>query len=123
VWLGEFRQYDPGRYWSYPMRLEVDEDVEGRITGTIHWPTLSDSITSFRGTREGNLLRFTEPALLQGEDIVLDGRYLASLRTPDLVEGTWAYPEEPGRYGFGTFTLHRTALPRRGRPGTGWLGR
>lgn len=123
VWLGEFRQYDPGRFWSYPMRLEVDEDAGGRVSGTIHWTSLSDSVTTFQGTRDGTLLRFTEPTLIQGKDIVLGGAYLASFRNPDLLEGTWAYPKEPARFGFGTFVLHRTALPRRRLSGEGWLGR
>lgn len=123
VWLGEARQYDPGRFWTYPMRLEVDEDGAGRVSGTLHWPTLNDSVSRFVGTRDANMLRFTEPELLRGEGIVLDGSYEASLRTPDRIEGTWQHQGEPGRHGFVIFELHRTALPRTFPPVTGWLGR
>ena len=123
VWLGTFRQYDPGRFWSYRMRMEVDEDVDGRVSGTLHWPTLHDSVSRFEGVREGAALRFTEPEILQGRNLLLHGEYRASFRTPDRLEGIWSYPQDRERPGFGTFVLERTALPRKWGAPPGWLGR
>ncbi len=116
VWTGEFRQFDPGRFMGYPMRMEVtsrtEPDGRVRIEGTLHWPTLRDGVTSLSGSRRGNMLRFTEPELLQGSELVLLGDYQASFRTPDRIEGVWVHPDRNARDGFGTFVLERSSLAR-----------
>lgn len=127
VWLGEFRQFDPGRFLAYPMRMEVSvvEGADGpldQFVGSLHWPTLRDSVTTLRGWRDGNMLRFTEERLVQGSDVVLHGNYRASFRNPDRIEGIWYHTEDPATPGFGSFVLQRTALPRLGLPQAGWLG-
>jgi len=127
VWLGTFRQYDPGRFMEYPMRMEVRSepgpgDVE-HLVGRFHWPTLRDGVTAFSGRRRGSLAEVTEHTLVRGSDLVLDGRYRISFRDADSLHGVWEYPPDTARPGFGTFELERTALPFELLPGSGsWLG-
>lgn len=87
---GTFNQY---RHGSYPMIMEVTDVNGNEFSGLLHWPTLKDSKTKFRGTIdfEQNKVWFTEYELIQGSNIVLDGNYYAEL-TGSTLSGYWIWP-------------------------------
>ncbi|EGG18206.1 hypothetical protein DFA_03693 [Cavenderia fasciculata] len=90
-WMGVCKSDDD----VYPMTIKV-ESVEADtknagtsiVNGTIHWPTMSDAITKFKGTLKGHELKMEEYELVQGNDdeIELPNNYEASVYT-DEIEG------------------------------------
>ena len=60
-WKGKCTQDGLG---EYPMHMKMEVGPRGEVTGTIHWPKLNDSKTSFRGKIQNNRLNFTESELL-----------------------------------------------------------
>lgn len=113
LYLGMFHRDSGGASASYPVVLSVSSDRMRRITGTLHWPTLQNSITRIEG-KDAFALAWTETELIQGGGVVLNGRYVASLKKdpPGALEGRWSPPanaEGQGREG-GTFVLRPLSL-------------
>ena len=102
VWVGEFDQYN---YGAYPMIMDV-RSVEGcRFYGLLRWPTLRNSITTMEGFYRNDTLFWTEPTLLQGSDIILNGLYVVPF-SKETFNGHWYYPDEPTREG-GSFSISK----------------
>lgn len=122
VWVGEFRQFDPGLFRAYPMRMELDPDPGDAsprpVTGVLEWPTLGDSASRLVGEIRDNLVEFSEPEQTRGLGLILDGSYRASRVGPDRIEGIWLPPPGVAGVAFGTFVLERSPEAPRGR---GWL--
>ncbi len=100
IFEGPFDDYD---YGTYPMRMEVTDVNGNEFSGILHWTTLRDSKTKFRGTidSEQNKVWFTEYELIQGSNIVLNGNYYAEL-TGSTLSGYWNLPSGRTR---GTFSI------------------
>ena len=88
-WKGTYTQYS---YGSYPMIMKISNIVIDNFSGTIHWPTLRNSITTCEGFIKDESLQWTEPTLLQGSNIVLNGIYKAKLLEKDYMSGKWYAP-------------------------------
>jgi hypothetical protein len=102
-WAGEFDQYNYGRY---PMFMNVDR-VEGcRFYGILRWPTLRNSITTMEGYFKNDTLFWTEPSLIQGSNIILDGDYIAPFTSKNRLDGSWYFPNQPTREG-GVFSISK----------------
>jgi hypothetical protein len=72
----------------YPMIMHIDTYDGYGVSGTLHWPTLRDSRTRFRGTfNSDNEWEFVEYELLQGSGIVLPAHFKAKL-TGETMIGT-----------------------------------
>jgi len=101
VFEGTFDQFN---YGTYPMIMEIIS-VDGlEFNGILHWPTLGDSKTKFRGNIDSvtNKIWFTEYEQIQGSsNIVLKGDYYADLEGQTL-SGYWNWPN--GVKG-GTFSI------------------
>ncbi len=96
----------PG-YGTYPMRLTIARRDGGQVEGVLHWPTLRDSKTEFRGTLHEGHLEVVEHTLLQGGGILLPTTYVGDLQD-GRVEGTWN-----GSGYSGTFYLSPFGSPAR----------
>jgi uncharacterized protein YvpB len=93
-WEGTFNQYSYGIYTSYPMIMNISRIEGNNFYGTLHWPTLRDSITTCEGYIEGDTLQWTEPQLIQGSNIILNGIYKARFVNEDELVGNWYIPEK-----------------------------
>ena len=89
-WKGSHDQYS---YGSYPMVMDISRIEGNNFYGTLHWPTLRDSITTCEGHIEGDTLQWTEPQLLQGSNILLNGIFEARFISEDELVGNWYRPD------------------------------
>ena len=100
-WTGEFDQYN---YGVYPMLMNVN-NVEGcRFDGLLGWPELRNSVTTMEDFFRNDTLFWTEPTLLQGSNIVLNGLYVVPFSARDTLNGYWYYPNQPIQEG-GVFSI------------------
>ena len=60
-WKGTCSQEGLG---EYPMHIKMAVGPNGQVIGTLHWKTLNDSTTKFRGKIRNGRLTFTENELL-----------------------------------------------------------
>ena len=60
-WKGTCSQEGLG---EYPMHMTMEVGPNGQVIGTLHWKTLNDSTTKFRGKIQNGRLTFTENELL-----------------------------------------------------------
>ena len=60
-WKGTCAQEGLG---EYPMHMKMVVGPNGQVIGTLHWKTLNDSTTKFRGKIQNGRLTFTENELL-----------------------------------------------------------
>ncbi len=101
--------FNQDNYGTYPMIMEI-KTVNGlEFNGILHWPTLGDSKTKFRGKIDSILdqIWFTEFEQIQGSStIVLNGNYYAELEN-NILSGYWNFPN--GENG-GTFSLTPSSL-------------
>lgn len=98
-WQGKCSQVG---YEPYPMIMQVNERKGSEISGILHWPTLQNSKTRFRGTVEGNRISFTEYELTEGGGIALPVIYGGQI-IGEFMSGTWIYAGENG-----TFSMDKT---------------
>ena len=101
TWEGEFDQFNFGQY---PMILEVEMIDECNFSGKHRWTTLQNSVTTMEGFMRNDTLFWTEPELLQGSNIVLNGNYVAVFSDENTLSGSWTYPN--GGLG-GTFAISK----------------
>ena len=94
VWKGKCSQ---SGYESYPMIMYVRERKGGQINGILHWPTLRNSKTKFKGKIKDDSVSFTEYELIQGSGISLPTLYEAKI-VDDLISGTWTYADTRGTF-------------------------
>lgn len=91
IFEGTFNQFN---YGIYPMIMEI-KSVDGlEFNGILHWPTLGNSKTKFKGKIDSilNQIWFTEYEQIQGSvTIVLNGNYYAELKDNTL-SGYWNWP-------------------------------
>ncbi|MFC5047652.1 hypothetical protein ACFSTE_06040 [Aquimarina hainanensis] len=100
-WIGEFHQYN---YGKYPMIMIV-KNVDGcHFSGELYWPTLRNSVTVMEGHFKNNMLFWTEPHLISGSNIVLNGEYTVPFSNEKELSGNWYYPNQPSSEG-GVFTI------------------
>jgi hypothetical protein len=106
IFEGTFNQFN---YGTYPMIMEITA-VDGLdFNGILHWPTLGDSKTKFKGKIDSilNQIWFTEYEQIQGSvQIVLNGNYYAELQDNTL-NGYWNWPS--GVKG-GTFSITTSGI-------------
>lgn len=102
-WSGEFNQDNFG---IYPMEMEVQEVDGQEFSGELRWPTLGNSITTMEGSFRNDTLFWTEPVLLQGYGIVLNGQYIVPFVSEDELSGEWFYRNQPENSG-GSFTVRK----------------
>ena len=109
VFEGTFDQFN---YGTYPMIMEITS-VDGlEFNGILHWPTLGDSKTKFRGNIDSvtNKIWFTEYEQIQGSsNIVLNGDYYADIESQTL-SGYWNWPNG-GKGGTFSITMSGTEAP------------
>jgi hypothetical protein len=87
-------QYSYGYHDSYPMIMVISILEGNNFSGTLHWPTLRDSVSTCEGYIEGDSLQWTEPRLLQGSNILLNGIYKAKLVDHNSMIGKWYSPDD-----------------------------
>lgn len=113
-WQGRCEDADDGD--RYDVVFTVDKLAGRSFTGTLHWPTIFNSITAVAGElvtsfgdavqqskwryvqgfpadTSGAWLTFTETDLLQGRDVELDLIYLAHLRDDGALHAVWFWDE------------------------------
>ncbi|MDR2196150.1 MAG: hypothetical protein LBE50_06060 [Gallionellaceae bacterium] len=92
-WKGEGT--GPGAVW--PVTMQVLERNSDQISGTLHWPTLGNSKTRFKGTVRGSEIVFTEYELIQGNGVAIPTAYRVSL-TGQSMSGTWMFRNQSGSF-------------------------
>lgn len=93
-WEGKCSQsgYDP-----YPMIMYVRERKNNELSGILHWPTLRNSKTKFKGRIKDESISFTEYELIQGSDIAMPTVYEGKV-VDDFISGTWTYADTRGTF-------------------------
>jgi hypothetical protein len=93
-WKGKCSQsgYDP-----YPMIMYVLTRKNNEITGILHWPTLRNSKSKFKGKIKDDSITFTEYELIQGSGISIPTVYEGKV-VDDLISGIWIYGDERGTF-------------------------
>lgn len=94
VWKGKCSQ---SGYEPYPMIMYVRGRKGNEISGILHWPTLRNSKTKFKGKIKDDSVSFTEYELIQGSGIALPTLYEAKI-VDDLISGTWTYADTRGTF-------------------------
>jgi len=100
-WEGSFDQYNSH---EYPMVMEVDEINGNEFSGTLGWPTLRNSITTMEGYLRNDTIYWTEPALLQGSGILLNGHYVSIFSSTRKIDGFYYMPNNKNLEG-GAFSI------------------
>lgn len=73
---------------TYPFVLTITTRTNDDLEGTIHWPTMGDTLTKIRGSVKSDELKFEEYEAIRGEDnIEIPQNYDAKL-TGSSVSGT-----------------------------------
>lgn len=92
-------------YGFYPMIMTIDDRRGSEIYGILHWPTLGNSRTRFKGSIEGEELSLTEYELVEGTGVVVPTVYDGQL-VGESISGTWTSPDYPDEGG--TFQIDKT---------------
>lgn len=89
-------------YSPYPMIMKITSVNSLNFEGTLHWKTLSDSVTRFRGSMDtgSDTVSFTEYEQIQGpyNKVVLNGNYYAEVTFDSLI-GYWNWPQDGAKGG------------------------
>lgn len=93
TWQGNFLQISINL--EYPIILEVDQIDGSTFSGTITYPTFSNSITRMEGFCRNDSIIFSEVELLQGSNILLNGTYIVppSGVGNTTLSGSWFFPD------------------------------
>jgi hypothetical protein len=102
-WEGSFDQYSS---YEYPMVMEVTEIDGCNFSGFLEWPTLRNSITTMEGYHRNDTIYWTEPELLQGSGILLDGHYVSIFSSTRTINGFYYMPKNINME-VGAFTLSK----------------
>lgn len=110
VWRGPHSQYN---YGTYPMVLHIEAAIGSTFSGKIHWPELSNSITTIQGyvvedvsnvveqskwtyvpgfnsNHKRPCVKFTDTAVIQGGDnFILNGWYYACISEERTMRGVY----------------------------------
>jgi hypothetical protein len=93
-WHGQCSQKG---YKPYPMIMYVNERNGSEINGVLHWPTLRNSKTRFKGKIEDKHLTFTEYELIAGGGIAMPNLYEGEI-IGNRIYGTWRYRRQTGTF-------------------------
>lgn len=63
------------------------------FSGTMDWPAFHGCKTEIRGMFDGNVITWIEIAYLVGDDVVLNGLYVARFKTNSKIVGEWMDPK------------------------------
>ena len=94
AWEGKCSQ---SGYEPYPMIMYVLERKNNEISGILHWPTLRNSKTRFKGKITDDSISFTEYELIQGSGIAMPTLYQGKVIS-DFISGTWTYADANGTF-------------------------
>jgi hypothetical protein len=92
-WTGTLVQFSHEIEGAFPVKMTVASITGNEFTGTMDWPTFNGCKTEIRGMLDGNVIRWTEIAYLEGDDVVLNGLYVARFKTKSKIVGEWMDPK------------------------------
>ena len=93
-WQGKCTQ---SGFEPYPMVMRITERKGKEFRGILHWPTLNNNKTEFRGLVKNDEFYFVEYKSIQGSSIgiptIYEGRIIG-----DSLTGTYLYEKETGTF-------------------------
>lgn len=92
-WIGTLDQRSQDLIGTFPVKLTINGINGDEFTGSMDWPTFNDCKTEVRGAIDGSTIKWTETAYLKGDDVVLNGLYVARFVTKGEITGEWMDPQ------------------------------
>lgn len=93
TWNGTLHQYSHDIEGTFPVIMTINHLDHEKFSGTMDWPDFGNCQTRVRGHFNGTRLIFTETEYLKGDDVVLNGLYVATFSGKDKIKGEWMDPK------------------------------